>query len=198
MDAQHEDISVALYVRETDGGAAGTVFSYSAKPGTAGRLVEIADAMCSIGGMVREGDGPVVRFACGQWHAAAARRLFIEAVKLKPDEPRGARELSLPDSRTDQTIKIAPAGNGVYEVTADNLADGERSRAGAIGKAMAKLAELDYDEDRSVVTFTCGSEHDALIGLLLVRAQNLRQVLREEEMQASRGVLSAPGSDEDS
>ena len=32
--------------------------------------------------------------------------------------------------------------------------------------------------------------------LLLSRAQNLRQLLREEEMQASRGVLSAPSAQE--
>jgi hypothetical protein len=45
-----------------------------------------------------------------------------------------------------------------------------------------------------VVAFPCGAEHDALIGLLLVRAQNLRAVLREEEMQSTRGVLSAPSA----
>jgi hypothetical protein len=31
---------------------------------------------------------------------------------------------------------------------------------------------------------------------LLNRAQNLRQILREEELQASRGVLAAPSSKE--
>jgi len=44
------------------------------------------------------------------------------------------------------------------------------------------------------VTFSCGQAHDALVGLLLVRALNVRAVLREQEMTASRGVLSAPSA----
>ena len=52
------------------------------------------------------------------------------------------------------------------------------------------------DGDRVIVRFPCGESHDQLIGLLLVRAQNLRAVLREEEMKASRGVLAAPSAQE--
>jgi len=33
------------------------------------------------------------------------------------------------------------------------------------------------------------------MGLMLVRAQNLRASLREEELTASRGVLAAPGAE---
>jgi hypothetical protein len=62
---------------------------------------------------------------------------------------------------------------------------------------MAKLAQLDFDDgERSIVKFPCGQNHDALIGLLLLRAQNLRAVLREEEMKASKGVLAAPSAQE--
>lgn len=197
MDQHFGEISIALYVRESAADAVGTVFSYSGKPGVPERLDEVADAMCALGGLERAGDGPVVRFSCGRWHAAAAKRLFIEAVKLERGATPQTRPLSLADSRTDQTITVKPLGAGAYEVVAENVADGERSRAGAIAKAMAKLAELDYDEETNRVTFACGREHDGLIGLLLVRAQNLRQVLREEEMQAGRGVLAAPGSNEE-
>lgn len=197
MDPQFGEISIALYVRESDADAVGTVFTYSGRPGAAERLVEVADAMCGLGGLQRVGDEPAVRFSCGRWHGAAAKRLFIEAVKQERGVVAESRPLSLADSRTEQTIAVQPLGDGVYEVVAENIADGERSRAGAIAKAMAKLAQLEYDEDNNRVVFTCGSNHDGLIGLLLVRAQNLRQVLREEEMQASRGVLAAPGSNEE-
>jgi hypothetical protein len=69
------------------------------------------------------------------------------------------------------------------------------SRAPAIASGLAKLAELTAaDDDTTVVTFPCGEPHDALLGVLLVRALNLRQALREEELKASRGVLVAPSS----
>jgi hypothetical protein len=62
---------------------------------------------------------------------------------------------------------------------------------------MAKLAQLDVrGEDETTVVFPCGERHDQLVGLLLGRAQNLRQILREEEMAASRGVLAAPSAQE--
>jgi hypothetical protein len=44
------------------------------------------------------------------------------------------------------------------------------------------------------VAFACGQSHDALVGLLLVRALNVRAVLREEEVQATRGTLAAPST----
>jgi hypothetical protein len=44
------------------------------------------------------------------------------------------------------------------------------------------------------VAFGCKQTHDSLVGLLLVRALNVRAVLREQEMTASRGVLSAPSA----
>jgi hypothetical protein len=46
------------------------------------------------------------------------------------------------------------------------------------------------------VSFPCGERHDALVGLLLVRAQNLRAALREEELTATRGILAAPSAQE--
>ena len=42
--------------------------------------------------------------------------------------------------------------------------------------------------------FVCAWPHDALMGLLLPRALNVRAVLREEEMAASRGTLVAPSA----
>ena len=63
---------------------------------------------------------------------------------------------------------------------------------------MAKLAQLelrgedgtDGRRSRAAIATT------ELVALLLGRAQNLRQILREEELQSSRGVLAAPSAQE--
>jgi hypothetical protein len=197
MDRYFHDISVAMYVRDEGGEPVATIHSYSGLEGVRGRLEAIAAIVGTLGGLEVRDDGVSLRFPCSTWHAAAAKRLFLEACKQDPAEPLAAKPLELPDSRTDQTIRIEPLGDGAYEVHAENVAEGEQSRAPAIARAMAKLAQLDADEgDRPIVRFACGQDHPELIGLLLGRAQNLRAVLREEEMQASRGVLAAPSAQE--
>jgi hypothetical protein len=197
MDRHHEDISVGLYVRDGADGTVATVHSYSGRDGVGERLREIASAVAVMGGLEVGDDGVSLRFPCSTWHATAARRVFLEACKHDPAEPFEPKPLEAPDSRTEQTIRIEPLGDGAYEVHAEGVGEGEQSRAPAIGRAMAKLAELEADEgDRAIVRFPCGQAHDELIGLLLGRAQNLRAVLREEEMQASRGVLAAPSAQE--
>jgi hypothetical protein len=212
MDRYFHDISVGLYVRDEGGEPVATIHSYSGREGVRDRLEAIAATVATLGGLEVRDDGVSLRFPCSTWHAAAAKRLFLEACKQDPDEPLAARPLELPDSRTDQRIRIEPLGDGAYEVHAENVAEGEQSRAPAIARAMAKLAQLEEGDrsgagqarplahgdegDRPVVRFACGRDHHELIGLLLGRAQNLRAVLREEEMQASRGVLAAPSAQE--
>jgi hypothetical protein len=200
MDRHFHDISVGLYVRDTGGEPVGTVHSFSGRDGVHERLQAIAAVVATLGGLEVREDGVSLRFTCSTWHGTAAKRLFLEACKHDPAEPLEPKPLEGPDSRTEQTIRIEPLGAGAYEVLADGVADGEQSRAPAIGRAMAKLAQLEADDegegDRVVVRFLCGQNHHELIGLLLGRAQNLRAVLREEEMQASRGVLAAPSAQE--
>jgi hypothetical protein len=197
MDRHYKDISVGLYVRDGELGPIATVHSYSTRPGVPERLRFIAGALAGLGGLEPLEDPLELRFACGTWHATAARRLFVEACKADPAEPLEPRPLEAPDARSDQTIVVERLGGGAYEVHAHGVPDGEQSRAPAIARAMAKLAQLDADEgERPVVRFPCGQDHDPLIGLLLGRAQNLRAVMREEEMQASRGVLAAPSAQE--
>jgi hypothetical protein len=50
-----------------------------------------------------------------------------------------------------------------------------------------------YDDQIDKVAFGCGQPHDALVGLLLIRAPNVRAAMREAEMMAARGVLGVPG-----
>jgi hypothetical protein len=198
MDPHSGGISIALYMRGGSDGPVARVHSYSSRPGTAERLESVARTVSTLGGMVPVGDGRLeLRFPCGAWHGSAARRLFTEACKLDPAGSAEPRPLTGTDSRTGQEIVVEPLGEGRYRVAASGAADEAPSRAPAIARAIAKLAELEVaEDDDTIVAFPCGCPHDALIGLLLVRAQNLRAVLREEEMQASRGVLSAPSAQE--
>lgn len=197
MDRHFHDISVGLYVRDTGGEPVGTVHSFSGRDGVRERLEAIASTVATLGGLEVREDGVSLRFPCSTWHGTAAKRLFLEACKQDPAEPLEPKPLEAPDSRTEQRIRIEPLGDGAYEVIAEGVAEGEQSRAPAIARAMAKLAQLEADEgERAIVRFPCGQGHDELIGLLLVRAQNLRAVLREEEMKASRGVLAAPSAQE--
>jgi hypothetical protein len=196
MDAHCADISVALYHANDDDGDVGLVHTYSTKPGAAARIAFLAEAMRVLGGLESAGSDPaLVRFACGTWHPLAARRLFLEAAKHDPAHPLAPRPLAVPDTRSEQTIRLEPLGSGRYAVRADGGTDEVPSRAPAIAAALAKLAEL-QGEENEIVVFPCGREHDALIALMLTRAQNLRAVLREEEMKASRGVLVAPSAQE--
>lgn len=197
MDRHMEDISVGLYVRDGEAGPVATVHSFSGRSGVPRRLEYIARALSELGGLERLDDPVTVAFPCGTWHATAARRLFLEACKHDPSTPLEPKPLEAPDSRTEQTIVIEPLGDGAYEVHARGVTEDAPSRAPAIARAMAKLAELEQDEgERPIVRFPCGYDHDQLIGLLLVRAQNLRAVLREEESKAGRGVLAAPSAQE--
>ena len=60
---------------------------------------------------------------------------------------------------------------------------------------LVKLAGLEAVGDAGDrVAFACGHDHDALVGLLLVRALNARAVLRHEEQASSRGILAAPSA----
>lgn len=196
MDPHYEDISVGLYVRDDEGGPIGTVHSYSRRPDTGARLAAIAQTMRELGGL-EAGADVELRFSCGTWHLAAAKRLFIEACKHDPATPAQASPLQGTDTRSGQRIEVVPRSGGTYEVLADGATDEVPSRAPAIARAMAKLAQLEMPDDTgTIVVFPCGDRHDELVGLLLVRAQNLRQILREEEIQASRGVLAAPSAQE--
>jgi hypothetical protein len=196
MDPRFERISIGLYVGSGADGPVARLHTYSTKPGAGERLETLAHVIARLGGMEQADEDPLeLHFPCGAWHGAAARRLFTEACKLDPAAGVETRPLTGTDSRSGQAIEVEPLGAGRYRVTATGAGEGTASRAPAIARAIAKLAELDVDaDDETVVAFPCRHDHDALIGLLLVRAQNLRAILREEELQATRGVLSAPSA----
>ena len=103
------------------------------------------------------------------------------------------RPLQTLDKKSRLTITVDSVGKGVYRVSADGEGRGAARRVAAIASGLMKLGEMERVGDSSdTVAFACGHSHDALVGLLLVRAPNVRVALREAEMDAARGVLSAP------
>jgi hypothetical protein len=197
MDPSFHDISIGLYRKETDDGPVAVVHSYSTKPGTAERVAFIGDALMTLGGLdAVDGDSDgALRVPCRHWHNAALKRLFLDCFRVDPATELEPKPLAAPDTRSEQRITLVPLGNGVYRVDSEGATDAEPTRAPAIARALVRLAQLE-EIDETTVAFDCGLDHHELMGLMLVRAQNLRAALREEELIATRGILSAPSAQE--
>lgn len=197
MDPHFHDITIGLYeTTAPDGAISYLLHSYSGRSGVSERLRGLAAIMAAIGGMVVEpGEGTRVRFRCGKGHRLACRRLFVEAGKVKPGAAAQTRPLQIADKTTGRTITVVHDDLTTYRVTADGLDDGRAQRVGAIGRGLARLAELELiGEDATRVRTSCGQAHDELVGLLLMRALNLRAAMREQEEAMSRGLLVAPSA----
>jgi hypothetical protein len=196
MDSHFHDISIALYRQETEEGPLFLVHSYSIKEGTRQRIEFIAGAMAILGGLERvTGERCQLRFFCRAEHALASRRTFLEACKLDPSQRVEVRPLSIFDKKSNRTITAAGQGNGVYLLSIDGEGAENASRVSAVANGLLKLGQMQTVESRSDrLAFPCRQAHDALVGLLLIRALNVRAVLREQELAASRGVLSAPSA----
>ena len=196
IDPHFNDITIGLYRQNANHGNKVPVFlvhTYSRISGATERIEAVRQAMQTFGGMLKTADG-LLYFPCNSAHEAACRRVFLEACKLTSDTPAEPRPLNILDKKSRLTITVDSNGKGVYRVTTEGEGRGAARRVSAIAGGLAKLGEMENVEtdNRDTVAFACAQPHDALIGLLLTRAPNVRIVLREEEMGASRGVLSAP------
>lgn len=194
MDAHFHEITIALYRQIRDQVPVYLVHSYSQKDGTTDRLAFVVAAMQVLGGMEKTDDG-LLYFSCGSAHPLGVRRVFLEACKLDPTASLVARPLTIEDRKSGLTIPVLNQGQGVYRVTAEGEgSDGDR-RIAIIVNGLMKLGEMaSVTEASDQVSFECQTDHDALVGLLLVRAPNVRAIIREEEQIASRGVLAAPSA----
>lgn len=193
MDPHFHDISIALYEQRLGDVHEYVVHSYSRVPGVAARLDSAVAAMCALGGMVPGSVPRSVRFVCGDAHRLATRRLFLDACKAAPDSAVVPRPMTVADKKSGQTIRTESLGGGRYRLSGDEGSD--RRRVLAVARGLVRLAEMEAVEGTDdEVAFACGTAHDALIGLLMVRALNLRAVMREIEMQSARGVLAAPSA----
>jgi hypothetical protein len=193
MDPHFHDISIGLYRQERETGPEYLVHTYSQKPGASQRIEFVTQAMAKLGGMQQL--GPRLRFTCGDPHQLTVRRIFIEACKLKPDAEVAPRPLCILDKKSNLNITVSSVGSGSYEIRAEAGGDEGGSRVAAIAGGLAKLAEMVRgDSTPERVAFACKHAHDDAVGTMLIRALNVRAILREEEMAASRGVLAAPSA----
>ena len=199
IDPHFHDITIGLYCQQTvdattsKDSAVFLVHTYSYISGAAERIESVMQGMQILGGMLRTPDG-LLYFPCNSVHEAACRRVFLEACKLASNTPIDPRPLNILDKKSQLTITVDSTGKGIYRVTAEGEGRGTARRISAIAGGLMKLGEMESIEtdNKDTVAFACAQSHDALIGLLLIRAPNVRVVLREEEMEASRGVLTAP------
>ena len=196
IDPHFNDITIGLYRQNANHGnnaPAFLVHTYSRISGAAERIEAVAEAMQVLGGMLKNADG-LLHFPCNNAHEAACRRVFLEACKLASETPAEPRPLNILDRKSQLMITVDSVGKGIYRVTAEGEGRSAARRISAIAGGLAKLGEMETVEtdNRDTVAFACTQSHDALIGLLLTRAPNVRVVLREEEMEATRGVLTAP------
>lgn len=197
MDANFHEISIALYRQQGTDGPEYLIHSYSAKEGSNERVCFVIEAMKALGSLEDSiANPPCLRFACGAAHEFACRRLFIESCKLAICSDLETRPLSIFDKKADKNLRVTSDGAGIYTVTADDPSESMTlRRIAATAGGLAKLGEMStVDERTDRVCFDCRHSHDALVGVLLPRALNVRTAMREAEAAAARGVLSAPSA----
>ena len=188
MDTHFHDITIGLYRQENAQGTTFRVHTYSQIDGAQARIDSVNHAMRVLGGMEDTGEG-VLRFPCGSPHLLS---VFLESCKLGMDD-ESMRPLTILDKKSGLHISATAQSNAVYKITADSDEKGADRRIRLVAGGLAKLGELEQVEEDQVC-FDCGMTHDPLIGVLIVRAPNVRSVLRELEQAASRGVLAAPSA----
>lgn len=191
MDPHFHDITIALYRQDPAGRPEYLVHSYSRLEGVRQRVESLRHSMAILAQLVLVGN--LLHFACAAEHQAAARRTFLESVKLPPDAAAAPKPLTVLDKKSGRNITATNLGGGRYQITADGPEDGKAARIDGVVGGLVKLAEVALVEGSpGQVAFSCGKSHDALIGLLLPRALNVRAILREEESAGGRGLLVAP------
>lgn len=191
MDRHFHDITLGLYeLPRGDGPQEFLVHTYSQHQGAAGRVAQVVGFMAVLGGMQAGASGPyALRFACGEGHRLAIKRVFLEACKLAPDAVAVILPLSTHDKKAEASVLAESLGRGRYRFAMDS---GDERRATVAVSGLRKLADLGPGDGPAEIAFDCGHAHDAVIGLLLPRALNVRAALREYEAAATRGVLAAP------
>lgn len=195
MDKHCGNISIALYRRDDDGCPRFLVHTYRTANEVRARIMFLTQALRTLLGLEDSSvDAAWLCFPCGQGHERALKRAFLDICKLPSDSALVPKPLSQPDKKAGCDVAAAPAGDGMYNMQAAEQNELAARREKAIARGYIKLCDMRGDETEPTrIAFDCGMSHDALIGFLTYRAQNVRAAIREEEMAASRGVLAAPG-----
>ena len=198
LDKHCQDISIGLYQQVVDGVPRFLIHTYSSAKGTPQRVEYLTRALIVVLGLESvSGSEPWVQFPCRRIHKRALRRAFLDLCKLDTGSPLNPKPLTVFDKKANCDLTAVSVGEGIYRFDADPTAEAGPRRAAAVAKGFAKICEMDFDEGKpDQVAFACKTSHDALIGMLMFRAQNVRAAMREQELAATRGVLSAPGQQE--
>ena len=123
----------------------------------------------------------------------AKTKAFLESCKLASNTIVEAPPLNILDKKTGLNITVRSDKDGVYQVSAEGEGKDKEKRVAFIAGGLMKLGQMEEVKDTlDKIVFPCGYTHDEMLGLLLIRAPNVRAVLREQDMAASRGVLASP------
>jgi len=196
IDPHCNDITLALYERGDDRGRPTfRIHSYSSRAEARQRISFITEAMKVLGGMeAASPPGELLGFPCGQDHRLACRRTFLEACKLPTGTALAARPLTVDDRKSGRAIRVVGLGDGAYRLESDGADEAMSKRLDEIASGFVKLAQMRAVDGVQPIAFACRQPHDAIMGLLLPRALNVRAALREQEQAAGRGILVAPSA----
>jgi len=195
MDTHCHNISLGLYQKEINRIPHFLVHTYSSNPMATERIHFICRALREQVGLVEAPDIPGwLLFPCGSTHTRALRRSFLDLCKLETNAALQAPVLSAHDKKAECPLSLMPQGNGLYAIHAGTVTDKSLRRVSALARGYAKLCNMDVGPSESDVTisFPCKTDHHALLGLLMYRAQNIRATMQEQELSKGQGVLSAP------
>ncbi len=205
MDPHCGNISIGLYERTDGDSKCFLVHTYDRSVAAKDRVTFISEALrvragledAAAVGNTEPGD-QWLRFPCGGSHKRALKRVFLDLCKLFSPSELTPKPLTVYDKKAEGDLSATGVGAGVYETGHEAELPKGPKRADALARGFAKLCEAELVEtDSPRFKFPCGQSHDALVGQLMYRAQNVRASLREEEEAASRGVLSAPSQQND-
>lgn len=196
LDKHCQDISLGLYQRDEGGAPRFVIHTYDDSDEARKRVVFLTRTMAVFLGLEEIDDSPGwLRFACGHVHERALKRAFLDLCKLESSATLKPKPMTVADKKAGCDLSVSTGGDGVYEVTPADDSEAGQKRAMAVARGFAKLCEMESvaGSDTRVV-FGCKTNHDALMGMIFYRAQNVRAAMQEAEQAASRGVLSAPSA----
>jgi len=194
MDRHFHDITIGLYEQPGPEGSAFRLHTYSRREGAPERIAFLNRAMEILGGLSSSADG-ALRFPCGERHVLAVKRVFLDAWKLPTSPVLSRHPLSVFDKKCNCTLTARYTEPGRYDVVGEHTDEEILRRCTVYARGLIKLAGLgEVSGSTTSVEFSCHQPHDALVGLLMLRAGDVRTAMREAAMMAARGVLSAPSN----
>ena len=198
MDKHCQDISIGLYRQVIDAVPQFLVHTYSSVEDAADRVDFIRHALVRMVGLEpATPDGAWLVFPCRKEHLRALKRSFLDLCRLPTGAPLEPKPLTGFDKKANCNLTVEGLGHGRYRTRAEDPTPAASKRATALARGYLKICEMfPIENDSDGVRFECGESHDALMGLLLFRAQNVRAAMRDEEAAAGRGVLAPPSQQE--